>query len=270
MPRKWDWRELGEYDWRAWDELVCEDFLARDLDVYSTRDDLASIDERVRDLAESQEPATFSDLWSLLAADQDLESEERRDRWQVRALAELSWFCLRGGDRGFRVWDPSKLRRHLGRLQALQIGEIEHEVEGINLVWEAMFWTDAALGEWERLMAATGEDQVPDALLAALLGLIRARCANWPGVDIHPTLYGFIHLTKPGGEVISFDLNYDEDGRWRCHLGYDYGPDREDYRGVTIDWTHPGFLEEFTEFLRDVGLDPQPPEWPLGPTSAGL
>ncbi len=270
MPRYWDWREDGDYDWQAWDEWVRADFLARGIDVYSTREDLAAIDERVRDLAESQEPATFRDLWPLLVADQGLASEERQDRWRVRALAELSWFCLRDSDRGFRVWEGAKIRRHLERLQALQMVVPEHEKRGLELVWEAMYWTDESLRGWEQLLAATGKDQAPDALLAALEGLIRARCQGWPEVDIHPTLYGFIHLTKPGGEKIWFDLNYDEDGRSICYLAYDPAPDETDSITPTvIEWSHPAFLEEFTGFLREVGLDPRPPGWPLDTPSAG-
>lgn len=112
--------------------VVREDFLARGIDVSSTREDLAIIDERVRDLAKSQVPATFRDLWPLLVADQGLASEERRDRWEVRAFAELSWFCLRNTDRGFRVWEAAKLRRHLDRLRALRMVVPEHEKQGLE------------------------------------------------------------------------------------------------------------------------------------------
>jgi hypothetical protein len=270
MPRYWDWRESGEYDWQAWDELVREDFLARDIDIYPTREDLAAVDERVRDLAESGRPETFRDLWSLLVPDQGLELEDRAERWHTRILAELSWFCLRGGGRGLRVWDPAKLRRHLDRLQALRMGESEHEAEGVNLVWEALCWTDAALCGWEGLMAATGREQAQGALLAALEGLIRARCQNWPRVDIDPIQFGLIDLTKPGGECISFDLGYDYDGRYACYFAYDPTPDQTDYTwGNVIEWSNPGLLEGFTEFLEEVGLDPRPPEWPLGTPSAG-
>lgn len=59
------------------------------------------------------------------------------------------------------------------------------------------------------------------------------------------------------------DLDYDSHNWSMCMIGWDCGPDWSDYTGVIRDYSDPNFLVKFTESLRDAGLDPQPPEWPL-------
>ena len=250
-------------------ELVLEDFNIDEFDCYASHDDLSVIDERVRDLAESARPGTFQDLWSLLATDQDLESEGRRDRWRVRSLAELSWFCLLGGDRGFRVWDADKLGRHLRRLQALRLGVPEHEGEGVDFAWEAMHWTGEQIGWWEQFIAGTGSDTAPLALETALKRLIRSRCHSWPRVDIDPELFGSISLSTPEGEGISFDIDSNWNDRRTCLLCRGNGPGQFDYDGDMLDWADPELLRVLTAFLQEAKLDPRPPEWPLDMPSAG-
>jgi hypothetical protein len=256
-----DWR-IGEYEWLALDELSTEQFQSRDININPTWEDFAVVDEQVRDLAEAEEATTLPDLWSLLARQWELGDEDDRTRWEVRCLAELSWFLLRGNSHGFRVWDADKLREHLRRLKALDLPVREHEQEGVAFVREALFWTTEKVSSWERLIEATGSESAMDALNLAVTALVRSRCSDWPEVEIDDKLFGFFSLTSPEGKGVLIDLADDWNAQTLCQIHWDCGPDWSGRAGATLDYSHPEFLTDFTASLRDGGLDPRPPEWP--------
>ncbi|MCX7664825.1 MAG: hypothetical protein N2112_04710 [Gemmataceae bacterium] len=257
-----DWRAVPE-EWLALDELTTEEFQGRDISINLAWEDFAAVDEQVRDLAESEQVTGFRELWPLLVQQKELGDEEDRTRWEVRCLAELSWFLLRGSGTGFRVWDADKLREHLRRLKALALPVREHEAEGVAFVREALYWTGENLARWERLIEATGSKSSMEALNVAVTALVRSRCSGWPEVEIDGKLFGFFSLTSPEGGGVMIDLADDFNGRTMCKICWDCGPDWSGIAGEMLDYSDPDFLAKFRENLRAAGLDPRPPEWPL-------
>jgi hypothetical protein len=263
MYHRRDWR-LGADEWAALDELTTEEFQGRDIDIRPSWEDFAAIDEQVRDLAESERPASFRDLWPLLVKHLELSDEDDRSQWETRCLAELSWLLLWGSSEGFRVWDTDKLREHSRRLKALDLPVREHEADGLALIREAMYWSGESLARWERLIEATGSESSMEALNTAVTALVRSRCSGWPEASIDDKLFGYYSLTGPEGGGVLIDLSDDWNARTMCRIGWDCGPDWSGHEGWILDYADPDFLAEFTEKLRDAGLDPRPPEWPLG------
>ncbi|MBA2224678.1 hypothetical protein [Thermogemmata fonticola] len=263
MPSYHDWKDLAD-EWAALGDVATDEFRDRDLEIRPAWEDFAAIDRQVRDLTESEQPASFHDLWLLLTKHLELGDKDDRSRWETRCLAELSWFLLQGSDdAGFRVWDADKLREHLRRLKALDLPVREHETEGIAFVREAMYWPGESLAAWERLIEVTGSESSMEALNAALTSLARSRCSDWPEASIDDKLFGYYSLTSPDGGGILIDLAHDWNARTMCQIGWEYGPDWSGYESWLLDYADPDLLAAFTERLRDVGLDPRPPEWPL-------
>ncbi len=258
-----DWRAAGPVEWAALDELTTEEFQGRDISINPAWEDFPAVDEQVRDLAESEGVTSFRELWSLLVRQKELGDEDDRSRREIRCLAELSWFLLRGRGEGFRVWDVEKLRKHLRRLKALDLPVREHEQEGIAFVREAMYWTGENLARWERLIEAMDSESGMEALNAAVTALVRSRCSDWPEASIDDKLFGYYSLTDPEGGGVLIDLADDFKERTMCKICWDCGLDLSGIAGEMLDYSNPDFIAEFTDNLRAAGLDPRPPEWPV-------
>ena len=259
-----EWRQSADL-WAAMRELLADRFADRGISLRPSWDEFPRIHALVRTYLFEYGHLGFRRTWPRIAEPLDLDAVGDQARWEARCLGELAWLCVRGvGDSGFAVWDTGKLVRHLNRLWRLDLPVPDHHAPGEPSVRAAILWSGADLSRWERLLAATGRLSAPAALAAAVASLVEARSENWAAVTRDPDRLGAFSLTGPAGNEVTIDLTGSWEGRTACQVGVNSaGPGRSGPKGWVYDYADPHFLVALADRLRDLGLVPRPPVWPI-------
>ncbi len=252
--------------WAAMPGLLADRFVGLGVTVHPSWDDYPRVAAAVRDDTAEHGWRGFRPAWPRVADRIGPGAVSGPARWETRCLAELAWFCQGGyRDPGFEVWDEGRLVRHRTRLRRLDLPVPDHHTVGEPGVWSALHWTAADLQHWEQMLAATGRLSAPAALANAVGSLVEAGCRGWPAAARDPDRLGGFDLVRPDGVGVAIDLTADDGGRTVCEVrAATAGRPGERTREV-FDYAGPMMLVALTARLRDLGLDPRPPGWPLQP-----